>query len=418
MEIVCAAFAAAALLVAFWQYRRAETARALARCAHSDARERTINLRRLHQSLRRQVALLEATRDLSLITNEDASFDRIVTALAHVLKRIASPERAELFIVDGKGALERRARFGRGVATVCTATAPPGSAAAAEGELFELALAATAESNGFTETDENGLVRVVMPLSANRERLGVLVCELDGRHRDDETLQDDEQALRGLQTPIALAVHKPTLYERAVHDSLTGLFNKRHFNEQCDRFVSQCGRTGEPLSLIMVDLDRFKQVNDTYGHLAGDCVLQEIARIVKDKIRGYDLAFRYGGEELCVLAPLTELESARRLAERLREAVEAARIEAGNDLMLRVTASFGIGQFDPARGITTRAALIEAADRALYRSKNHGRNCVLADGDPEPGRQRISGRTAPPAPSMPRVQRPSKGSRTQRGGRA
>ena len=115
--------------------------------------------------------------------------------------------------------------------------------------------------------------------------------------------------------PIALAISKPTLYDRAVVDSLTRLYTKRHFLEQTRLYMAQRARLGTPLSLIILDVDRFKSVNDVHGHVAGDLVLAEVARRLKKGVRGYDLVFRYGGEEMIVLSPNTPKADAVKLAE-------------------------------------------------------------------------------------------------------
>jgi len=129
-----------------------------------------------------------------------------------------------------------------------------------------------------------------------------------------------------------------------------------------------------PLSLIMMDIDHFKNFNDSYGHLCGDQVLINVARLTMDNIRQLDLAARYGGEEFIILLPNTEITEARAVAERIRKSIEGARVECGQNA-LGVTVSLGVAQFDPERDMSN-LNLIERADKAMYLSKEGGRNRI------------------------------------------
>src|SRR5262249_13645670 len=135
---------------------------------------------------------------------------------------------------------------------------------------------------------------------------------------------------------LALALKTPDLYTRAVQDALTGLWTKRHFITQATSLMEASNRYGDPLCLIMVDVDHVKKVNDTFGHVTGDKVLKGVAEILKKKVRSGS-AYRYGGEEMAVLLPKADLDGAAQVAERLRSAIEAHKI-AG----VKVTASFGV----------------------------------------------------------------------------
>jgi len=168
----------------------------------------------------------------------------------------------------------------------------------------------------------------------------------------------------------------------AEHDDLTGLWNHRIIIQRLRQEVGRAGREGGPLSVMLVDLDHFKYVNDNFGHPAGDLVLREIAAILQRSVRSYDWVGRYGGEEFLLILPGSGLTSARRRAEQFRMAVEAAHIPNG-DTDIPVTASFGV-----ASGYASDyETLIQAADVALYRAKANGRNCVVATeiGLPESG---------------------------------
>ena len=162
---------------------------------------------------------------------------------------------------------------------------------------------------------------------------------------------------------------------RARTDALTGLANRRAFDEQLEQLLAHADRFGHSVSLILADVDHFKAVNDTWGHEAGDVVLQSIAKTLSDGVRAVDVCSRFGGEEIAILLPQTSLGGAVELADRLRKAVESKPIYAqGNEIS--VTVSCGVACYPD--GVLTKEALFAAADRALYEAKSAGRNCVKA----------------------------------------
>jgi diguanylate cyclase (GGDEF)-like protein len=163
---------------------------------------------------------------------------------------------------------------------------------------------------------------------------------------------------------------------QAVTDELTGLSNHRRFQAVIVHEVGRAKRFGHDLGLVMLDIDHFKSVNDTYGHQQGDVVLRKVARVLRDSSREIDEPARYGGEELAVVLPQTDLDGAYRFAERVRTALEALRIPRLDGVgHLRVTASFGAAAL-PGTG-EDKASLIAAADAALYRAKRAGRNLTV-----------------------------------------
>ncbi|HET6284418.1 MAG TPA: GGDEF domain-containing protein [Polyangia bacterium] len=167
------------------------------------------------------------------------------------------------------------------------------------------------------------------------------------------------------------------MYESAVRDVLTRLFNRRHFAQQLVLEHAFSVRHGSALTVILLDIDHFKRVNDTFGHPAGDFVLREVARRVVSAVRAEDLVARYGGEELAVLCRQTTLEQGQVLAERLRAAVGGEPVIWAGQTSIPVTASLGVATM-PAEGINGEEELVKAADRALYQAKHAGRNRVVA----------------------------------------
>jgi len=165
--------------------------------------------------------------------------------------------------------------------------------------------------------------------------------------------------------------------EQAVTDELTGLSNNRRFRELISKEAARAQRFGHELSLIMLDIDDFKQINDTYGHLQGDKVLRMVGRVLHLESRGVDEPARYGGEEFAVALPETGLEGALDLAERVRVRIESEQVpRAGGASPVKVTASIGAASMPgSANGAE---ALIAAADAALYEAKRAGKNRVAS----------------------------------------
>jgi two-component system, cell cycle response regulator len=157
-----------------------------------------------------------------------------------------------------------------------------------------------------------------------------------------------------------------TLEIMAITDALTGVSNRRYFDMRYPEELERAARYGFDLSCLMIDIDHFKSINDTYGHATGDIVIREVAAVIKSKMRSIDFVARYGGEEFCALLPETDIGAALHIAERIRDAIEALDL---GDSRPRVTASLGA-----AAGVTDD--LVENADKALYEAKRRGRNRV------------------------------------------
>ncbi len=163
------------------------------------------------------------------------------------------------------------------------------------------------------------------------------------------------------------------LRSMAFEDGLTGLFNRRYFEEHLEREISRVNRYNHLLSLIMIDIDHFKKINDIHGHQQGDTVLRAVADVFNDSIRRPDIAARYGGEEFSIILPETDLKGALVLAERIRQFIEDLEIKIDSQI-LKVTISLGITSYHPVKEKKNKEEIIEAADKALYNSKNTGRN--------------------------------------------
>jgi diguanylate cyclase (GGDEF)-like protein len=216
------------------------------------------------------------------------------------------------------------------------------------------------------------------PLIVGGTALGVL-----GVKPEQGTLPAERQrALEAAAALLAVSLKNTQLFkevkENSLRDPLTGCATRAHATEVIDAELRRARRSQLPVSMIMFDLDHFKDVNDRYGHLCGDAVLASIGRRMKDVLRGSDLKCRYGGEEFLVLLPETPLHGARRVAETLRREIAERPIPWAGEA-LTVTASFGLTQAMP--GEINIQSVVARADAALYRAKEEGRNCVRIASD-------------------------------------
>jgi two-component system cell cycle response regulator len=207
-------------------------------------------------------------------------------------------------------------------------------------------------------------------------------CFVGDRRVQSAALRDGDRV--GLGSRLSFRFHIVTeeeeralvrLYDAGLRDSLTGLANRKQLEETLEGELSFAHRHGTDLCVIMIDVDRFKLVNDTHGHLAGDAVLRAIARILACTVRTEDIVARFGGEEFVVVARGAPLPGGQKLAERLRSELERAPIRLEH-LVLRVTASFGVASLTCARqpGVS---GMLACADQRLYRAKALGRNRVI-----------------------------------------
>jgi len=257
------------------------------------------------------------------------------------------------------------------------------------GEMYKIDEVLTLGRGGASDVRlvDDGISRVHCRI---RETQGDLVVEdlqsrngtfCNGRQVTQQVLEDGDKIQLGRTTILKFTYHdkfdesfQKRMFDSALRDSLTKAYNKRYF---LDRLVSELRfalRHRTPLSLLILDLDHFKQVNDTHGHLAGDHVLTVFAQTVADTIRNEDVFARYGGEEFAIILPETGLEGACSFGEKLRTAVEGISFDGEEPLTISVgVASFGMN-------ITATSQLVDAADAELYRAKSLGRNRTCSPG--------------------------------------
>jgi two-component system, cell cycle response regulator len=213
---------------------------------------------------------------------------------------------------------------------------------------------------------------LIVPLMSKGILNGMII--LGERINNKNFTEYEKEYLIDIAQLAGIAIHNASLYEMATTDMMTKLKIHHYFHTLLVEEMERASRLSRPLSLIMADIDHFKVLNDTYGHQAGDMVLINVARIMKDSIRHIDVASRYGGEEFAIILPGTEIHESLIVAERIRQHIEKSHVTYdGNDL--RATISIGVTEYD--REIDrTKNTFIERADKAMYISKRNGRNLV------------------------------------------
>ncbi len=214
------------------------------------------------------------------------------------------------------------------------------------------------------------------PVIANGRLVGLLAI---GGKEAVRVGAEREALLAQAANQAHIVLENCRLFERirnlSVRDGLTDLYNHKHTMELLSTEVSRAGRYEEGMSLIMLDIDHFKKVNDEHGHQAGDSVLRDVARLLRDTLRNVDAVGRYGGEEFAAILPHTSREDGLLTGERIRKAVADHAFRVGNR-ELKVTVSVGVASY-PSTAVDSPGALVREADRALYRAKQSGRNAVM-----------------------------------------
>ena len=340
--------------------------------------------------LRREVKRLSLFHEVGKELASTLDLSRVLTTIMEKLSELLRPESWSLLLLDedrrslhfeiaigpgSTGLKDSRVALGQGLAGWCART----------GEAVVVADAATDPRFDASFDAMTGLSTrtvVCVPIVGREGCLGVV--ELVNVPVGPDFEEEDLPTLRHLADYAAIAIdnarYVARIHELTITDETTALYNARHLGFVLDAEIYRASRYGYDLSLVFVDLDRFKEVNDRWGHEAGSRLLQRIAELVKRHLRLIDTAFRYGGDEFVLLLPQTGKADAVTVVRRLRELLRTTAFLSDQGIDHVVTASFGIASF-PEDG-RTRVELLERADEAMYRVKHESRDGIVLAGVP------------------------------------
>jgi diguanylate cyclase (GGDEF)-like protein len=332
-------------------------------------------LRTFEPTVRRRLASRDALRDLVRAVNATLEPARVADVLLECASTWAPAPIWAVVAADPGGPLLTLAQ--RGAADWSPVVQAVANLAITRGEVLAFANLAV-EPRMATEAPAAALA---LPLACRGRRVGAVVA-LDPRPsaRPPRPSPSWFRAVEVLLEPAALALDTALRFRRAealsVTDDLTGLYNSRYLNQVLRRETKRASRSGRPLSLLFIDLDGFKSINDTHGHLFGSRALVEAAAIIRSSARETDMVSRFGGDEFSVVLPDTGGEGAFAVGERIRERVAAFVFLSGDGLEIRLTASVGVATLPDAAA--SAEELIQAADKAMYQVKDAGKNGIQA----------------------------------------
>jgi diguanylate cyclase (GGDEF)-like protein len=329
---------------------------------------------RLHSLERRRAEQLEAINAVARQTTAVVDLDELLTVVCHLLLEWFRMDHVAVLLVEGE-TLRLRAHEGHLTPSFTMgAKLSPGTGLAARALTTGRSVMENDVANvdgyvtGFAETQSE----ICVPLIFFGEKLGVLALDSARKNAFDA---EDKQPLESVADMCAAAIQNASNFDRmkqlAYVDGLTGMHNRRFFEMRIVEELERAGRFQGRLSVIMVDIDNFKKLNDEFGHLLGDEILRSVSSVLKQQLRKMDMVCRYGGDEFAILVPETTGDNALRVAEKLRRQIETHDFPG---VPRPVTISCGVADY-PTHGVT-RDEVVAAADSALYTAKQVGRNRV------------------------------------------
>lgn len=336
---------------------------------------------RLYAEAQRRAEQLHALHEASRALASDLHLESILHTLVEAARRLTNARYGALAVLDTSGNLARFYTLGLTEADQQRIGEPPRG----QGLLGVILrdgipmrvddLARHPRTAGFPLYHPLMKSFLGAPIAARGKVIGSLY--LTDKANDRPFTQEDEDVIVGLAADAAIAIENARLFgevqQLAITDSLTGLHNRHHFFELAEHEFQRARRYGRALSVIMLDIDHFKQVNDTYSHAVGDQVLRVVAERCRESLRDIDFMGRYGGEEFAVLLPESDTEGARNAAERLRRCVAESPVETARG---RLSVTISLGVVTIAVGFLDLVALLDRADAAMYAAKKAGRNRV------------------------------------------
>lgn len=233
------------------------------------------------------------------------------------------------------------------------------------------------DDNHCSELYKTLIPEIIIPLKSKNSLNGLIF--LSKKIMGTPYTEQEFLFLDKLAKFASIAVENSRLYRMATLDRMTGLYIHHYFKERLTEEIKRAERSDLPLTLIMADIDHFKNVNDTYGHQQGDIIIKEIAGLIHQNIRSFDIASRYGGEEFAIILTDSDINTAYHIAERLRKKIEEHNFPA-EKTPIRITISMGIAQYNPAID-KNEEMLLKRSDTALYAAKAQGRNKVITNID-------------------------------------
>lgn len=334
------------------------------------------NLQGCKEVLEEKIHTLQLLNSLLNIINSDVHLKKIMQDVLAKICEALCCEEVIIFIKDEKDTLKVFASCG-----IITDEIPDIKFKIGEGIAGMVAkngesiiVNNPAEDKRFIEIARHKKIKslICVPLKIKEEVIGVI--SLANKFKEDIFMENDKMFLEMLSTPLAMAIENAQLYEMAITDELSSLYAYRYFKYILSYEFKRAKRYNLPLSLIFLDIDHFKNINDKFGHLAGDEVIKTISKILRDNVREIDIPCRYGGEEFAIILPQTNKDGAEQLAERIRKKIET-KVISFDGSEFSVSASFGVADTSVSRNVDE---FISLTDRALYKAKEGGRNKVYA----------------------------------------
>jgi diguanylate cyclase (GGDEF)-like protein len=327
----------------------------------------------LHARERRRAAQLEAINTIAKKTTGVLDLPELLEILCSLIPQSFPVDHVALFLFDSERRLLLRREKGTLACRVREGDALPEQPGYSDTAINTGQAVVAIDLDETLGCCENTKSEICLPLVSFGQKVGLMICSSAAK---DAFQKSDVQSLESMADIVASAIQNASYVEKvrlqANLDGLTGIFNRRYFETRFPDMIAEASRYGGGLSLLMIDIDKFKSINDEFGHLLGDEVLRQVSSLMRQSIRKVDLLCRYGGEEFVVIAPATKGPNAVALAEKLRKAIAQYPFPG---VPRPVTISAGVAEF-PIHG-ETRDALVGAADAALYRAKQQGRNRVV-----------------------------------------